>query len=78
MFQSYDPSAVEQLERIAKWLERRVAEAEANDPKLAQLKQAERDAAAKVGSSSTETEHAALMQAHDSAVQALVQYVLSR
>lgn len=60
MFQSHDPSAVEQLQRIAQWLERRVAEAEANDPKLAQLKQVERDAAAKFYSASFEAERATL------------------
>ena len=43
MFQSHNPAAVEQLQRIAKWLEKQILYAEANVPELARLKQSEKE-----------------------------------
>jgi hypothetical protein len=77
MFTSHNPAAVEQLQRIAQWLEKHVAQTDANDPELALLKHAEQVAAEKV-SSSSEDDLDELMQAHNRAVSALVQYISSK
>ena len=78
MFETHDPAQVEQLHRLAKWVEMRVAQAEAADPELSRLKQAERVAASKLSPSLPETEYSAAFQAHENAVWALLQHISSR
>ena len=78
MFTSHDPESVAQLKRVAEWLEKKVAQAEANDPELVRLKQAEQVASAKINSSLPVDEAAKLVQAHNLTVSALIRYVSSK
>ena len=75
MFQSHNPAAVEQLQRIAQRLEKQILYAEANDPNLARLNQSEREAASKIDSSLPDDESKTLIKAHDRTVWTLVHYI---
>ncbi|MHB1494377.1 MAG: hypothetical protein ACYCUY_02860 [Acidithiobacillus sp.] len=75
MFTSHDPAAAKVLENIALCLEKQIAQIDANDPELVRLKEAERDAAAKINLSLSEVEVANLVRAHDRTVWDLIDYI---
>lgn len=77
MFESNDPEMIRQTQSIARVLQRRVSEAERRYPELVQLKDAEREADARLAQATSEEERMRLFKEHEKTVWALIDFASS-